>query len=88
MTQDVECSCVKIEFIKQVGKRNKIRGSPSILSLFRNSFIKFNNTGAGMLESIYQTTLKLLKKHIFDVKTPTFYHLLCNIIMDVTTQYY
>ena len=31
-----------------------------ILSLFRDMFNKFNNTGAGMLDSIYHMTLKLL----------------------------
>ena len=33
-------------------------GLPSILSFFRNEFNKFNNTGAGMLNSIYHKTLK------------------------------
>ena len=35
-----------IEFIKQVGKRDKMRGLSSILSLFCNGFNKFNNTRA------------------------------------------
>ena len=35
-----------IEFIKGVGKRDKMRDLPSILSLFRNEFNRFNNTGA------------------------------------------
>ena len=30
-----------------------MRGLPSILSLFRNEFNKFNNTRARMLDSIY-----------------------------------
>ena len=30
-----------------------MRGLPSILSLFRNMFNQFNNTGAQMLDSIY-----------------------------------
>ena len=30
-----------------------MRGLPSILSLFRNNFNKFNNTRAQMLDSIY-----------------------------------
>ena len=34
-------------------KRDKMRGLPSILSLFCNKFNKFNNTGAQMLDSIY-----------------------------------
>ena len=33
---------------------------PSILSLFRNEFNKFNNTRARMLDSIYHMTLRLL----------------------------
>ena len=34
----------------------KMRGLPSILSLFRNEFNKFNNTRARMLDSIYHMT--------------------------------
>ena len=30
------------------------------ISLFRNEFNEFNNTGAGMLDYIYHLTLKLL----------------------------
>ena len=30
----------------QLRKRDKMRGLPSILSLFRDEFNKFNNTGA------------------------------------------
>ena len=33
-----------------------MRGLPSILSLFRNEFNKFNNTRAQMLDSIYHMT--------------------------------
>ena len=32
----------------------------SILFLFGNEFNKFNNTGAGMLDSTYHMTLRLL----------------------------
>ena len=35
-----------------------MRGLSSILSLFRNEFNKFNNTGARMLDSIDHMTLK------------------------------
>ena len=53
-----------------------MRGLPSILSLFRNEFNKFNNTEARMLDSIYHMTLNLLKNHIFGVEMsillPTF----------------
>ena len=55
-TEDLnELSCF-IEFIKRVGERDKMRGLPSILSLFRNELNKFNNTRARMLDSIYHMT--------------------------------
>ena len=38
---------------------DKKRGFPSILSLFCNTFDKFNKTRARMLDSIYQMTLAL-----------------------------
>ena len=41
-----------------------MQGSPSILSFFRNKRSKFNNTGAGMLDSIYHMTLKVLLNFI------------------------
>ena len=46
-----------------------MRGLPSILPLFRNEFNKFNNTGKGMLDSIYHMTLILPRNLIFDVNT-------------------
>ena len=52
------------EFIKRVGKRDKMRGLPRILSLFRNKLNKFNNTRARMLDSIYHTT-NTLKSHFW-----------------------
>ena len=36
-----------------------MQGLPSILSLFRNTFNKFNNTRARMLDSIYHMTFKI-----------------------------
>ena len=44
---------VFFEFIKQVGKSDKMRGWPPILALFCNKFNKLNNTGAQMLDSTY-----------------------------------
>ena len=35
---------VLLNLLNELGKRDKMRGSPSILSLFRNEFYKFNNT--------------------------------------------
>ena len=52
---------VLLNLLNKFRRRDKIRGLPSILSLFRNEFNKFNNTGARMLDSIYHMTLKLLK---------------------------
>ena len=61
---------VLLNLLNKLGKRDKMRG----LSLFRNEFGKFNNTGARMLVSIYHMTLKLLKNRIFGVKTSRFCH--------------
>ena len=40
-----------LNLLNLLGKRVKMRGLPSILSLFRNEFTKFNNTGALMRPS-------------------------------------
>ena len=45
---------VLLNLLNELGKRDKIQGLPSILSLFRNKFNNFNNT---MLDSIYHMTL-------------------------------
>ena len=37
-----------------------MRGLSTILSLFRNEFNKFNNTGARLLDSIHCLTIQLL----------------------------
>ena len=50
---------VLLNLINKLRKRDKMRGLPSILSLFCDEFKKFNNTGARMLDSIYHMTLKL-----------------------------
>ena len=41
-----------LNLLNELGKRDKMRGLPSISSLFRNEFDKFNNTRARMLDSI------------------------------------
>ena len=61
-----------------------MRDLPSILSLFRNEFNKFNNTLARMLFSNYHMILKHIKMH-FGVKTLIFPLILRNVIMDVIT---
>ena len=56
---------VLLNLLLELGKRYKAGGLLSILSLFRNEFNKFNNTGARMLDSIYHTTQKLLLNRVF-----------------------
>ena len=51
---------VLFNLLNKLGKIDKMRGLPSILSLFRDEFNKFNNTGVRMLDSIYHKTLRLL----------------------------
>ena len=51
---------VLLNLLNELRKRDKMRGLPSILSLFRNEFNKFNNTRARMLDYIYHMTLRLL----------------------------
>ena len=55
---------VLLNLLYELGKRYKMRGLPSILSLFRNEFNKFNNTRARMLDSIYHMT-NTLKSHFW-----------------------
>ena len=47
---------VLLNLLNELVKIDKMRGLPSILSLFRNEFNKFNNTRARMLDSIYHMT--------------------------------
>ena len=55
---------VLLNLLKELRKRDKMRGLQSILSLFRNELNKFNNTGARMLDYIYHMALK----HLFFYK--------------------
>ena len=63
---------VLLNELKELRKRDKMQGLPSILLLFCNEFNKFNKTRAQILDSIYHMTLKLLKNHILGVKTKDF----------------
>ena len=45
---------VLLNLLNELGKKDQMRDLPSILSLFRNKFNKFNKTGARMLDNIYQ----------------------------------
>ena len=55
---------VLLNLLNVLGKRDKMRGLPSISSLFRNEFNKFNNTRARMLDSNYHIT-NTLKSHFW-----------------------
>ena len=54
-------SYVLLILINEVGKRDKMRGLPSI---FSQQFHKFNNIRARMLDLIYHTTLRILRNLI------------------------
>ena len=66
---------VLLNLLNELGKRDKMRGLPSILSLFRNEFNKYNNTRARMLDSIYHMTNTL--KSYFWRKNVIFFFSLC-----------
>ena len=51
---------VLLKLLNRLGKRDKMRGLPSILSLFRNKFDELNYTGARVKDSFYHMTLRLL----------------------------
>ena len=54
---------VLLNLLNELGKRDKMRGLPSILFLFRSEFNKFN-TRARILDSIYHMT-NTLKYHFW-----------------------
>ena len=53
---------VLLNLLNELGKRDKMRGLPSILSLFRNEFNKFNNTRTRMLCPSHTHTYGLLRR--------------------------
>ena len=48
-----------LNLLNELRTRGKMLGLSSILSLFRNKFNKFNNTGTRMFDSIYHMILRL-----------------------------
>ena len=74
---------VLLNLLNELGKRDKMRGFPSILSLFCNEFNKFNNKRARILDSIYHMT-NTLKSH-WRKKRYDFYHCVRNVVMNVIT---
>ena len=55
---------VLLTLLYELGKRDKMRGLLSILSLFPNEFSEFNNTRVRILDSIYHMT-NTLKSHFW-----------------------
>ena len=51
-----------LNLFNELGKRDKMRDLPSILSLFCNDFNKFNNTRAQMLDLSFDIKITL-KSH-------------------------
>ena len=51
---------VMLNLLNELGKKDKMRGLSSVLSLFSNELNKFNNTRARMLDYIYHMSLRLL----------------------------
>ena len=63
---------VLLNLLNMLRKSDKMRGLPSILSLFRNTFDKFNNTVGRLSVCIYHMALKLFCNLVFGAKTSTF----------------
>ena len=70
---------VLLNLLNERGEIDKMRGLLSFLSLFCNKFNKFNNTRAGIIDSIYHITLRLLQNLISVVKMIQFCHVRHNI---------
>ena len=47
---------VLLNLLNAFGESDKMHDLPSILSLFRNEFDKFNDTGTRIVDSIYYMT--------------------------------
>ena len=75
--------------LNEFGKRDKMRGLPSILSIFRNEINKLNNSKIRILDSIYHMTLSLLNEISFpSYKRYSFViadSYVRNVVMDVIT---
>ena len=72
---------VLLNLLKELGKRDKMQGLPSILSHFRNKFNKFNKIGIRILDLSYEVKIPLkshflLKVIILSLCTPRCYR--CN----------
>ena len=64
---------VVMNSLNKLSKRDVMKGLQSTLSLFHNTFNKFNNKCAPMLDSIYHMTLKSLKIAFWREKRSAFF---------------
>ena len=71
-----------MKLLNELEKMIKCEACRVILSLFRNEFNKFNNTGARMLDSIYYMTLNYFKSRLC-VKSAKILPYICDVITDV-----
>ena len=60
---------VLLNLLNELGERDKMRGLPSILSLFRNEFNKFNHTRAMNVRFYLSYDIKIILKSHFCRKT-------------------
>ena len=65
---------VFLNSLNELGENIRYEAVPSILSISSNEFNKFNNTGAGMQDSMYHSILKSHLIHNFLIKTSGFRH--------------
>ena len=78
---------VLLNLLKELGKRDKMRGLSSVLSLFLNEFNKFNNTRARILDSIKISLksyfcLSILLHDVISLPGATSYRVSCMINID------
>ena len=66
----------------EMGKKDNMRGQSITLSLFRQEFNEFNDTGTRCLDSIYHMALKFIKNGIFRSKNVIILSIECNVKME------
>ena len=68
---------ILLNSLNKMRKRDKMPACRAFY-FFYNEFNKFNNTGAGMLDSIYHMTFKSILKSYFGVEKLGFCHM-CDV---------
>ena len=74
---------ILLNLLSKLGKSGKMRGLPRILSLFCNEYNKFNNTGARMLDSIYQMTLRYVLQSGFCCENVYNLPYICEVVVGI-----